>query len=156
MRENKPIRVITACMATCLAALLAACSSPAPSISPSPTIAVGNVSCEEPPRITESGAAVRIVLECQPAVAAALSVVHEHRADIERIEFHYGSYCLPGTFCGLSDQTNHGYVVFHFGGSPTDLTDYAGDFMVSVEADDAGNVTATSGLELLPTSPIVN
>jgi len=150
------MRVITACMATGLAVLLAACSPAAPSISPAATIAVGNVSCEQPPQIAESGAAVRIVLECQRAVAAALSVVQEHRADIERIEFHYGGYCLPGTFCALSNQTNHGYVVLHFGGSPTDLTDYAGDFMVFVEADDAGNVTATSGLELLPTSPIVN
>jgi hypothetical protein len=150
------MHVSAACLATGLATLLAACASPAPSISPSPTMVIENVSCEQRPHVIENGAAVKMVLDCQRAVAAALSVVHEHRDDIERVEFHYGSYCLPGTFCPLSDQTDHGYVVLHFGGSPTDMTDYAGDFMVSVEADDQGNVTATSNLELLPTSPIIN
>jgi hypothetical protein len=155
MTENQRMRIVAACMAAGVATLLAACASPAPSISPSPTTAISNISCEQPPQVTENGAAVKIVLECQPAVAAALSVVKEHRDDVERIEFHYGSYCPPGARC-LARAEDHGYVVFQFRGSPGDMTDYAGDFMVSVEADHQGKVTPTSRLTLLPTTPIIN
>jgi hypothetical protein len=73
-------------------------------------------------------------LTCEKAVEAAAALPSSHPLIIA---FHHGFYCPPGLFCAFSGPPN-GYVVFDTQGTPTDIH-------AQVRADEAGNVSITSG-----------
>ena len=87
---------------------------------------------------------IAITLTCENAVAAAKAVVGPDPA-VAYIEFAFGSWCPPGTFCALS-LPNTGHVVFHRKGLLPDL-------LVGVTADATGQVTATEPTPLPSPSP---
>ncbi len=130
--------------------MLAACAAPVPSPSPpasasaipsaapaaeAPAIRCPNVVINDAPRTT---------LTCKAAIQAALAALPSSEPLlIQRIEFHYGSYCPPGLRCGFVVPLMDGYVVFRTEGRISDL-------WVTVAMDESGAVSVTSGLAEFP------
>lgn len=137
---------------------LVACSSPAPSATPSPAAPSASAlavlpepACDAPPQISTTDAsgnevAVEVTLTCEKAVQAAVGVLPAEHLPISGIEFHYGTYCPPGWECPVSqDYAQRGYVVF--------LTASRGmqpSIWVQVREDHAGHVEVMDGPDAFP------
>ena len=113
-------------------------SSNPPSPSPSTAVAPKVVCDHSAPSSagTDSfGSPIPVTLICENAVAAAKAVVGPDPA-IASIEFDYFFWCPPGMFC-VASTMNDGHVIFHMKGQRPDI-------LVTVVADKAGRVTASS------------
>ena len=110
--------------------LTACASTPSPTATAVPPL----VSCEQ----LSLPWSTPIHLTCNPAVAAAQIAVAAQipASEIARIDFHYGAWCRPGTYCGLSGNINIGYVIIYSRVPGVDL-------VVLVSADENRVVTAT-------------
>jgi len=148
------------CAVAVLLAIAAGCATPVPSVSappsastsaspaspssnppsPSPSTAVApKVVCDHSAPTSAgtdpSGSPIPVTLTCQNAVAAAEALVGADPG-ITYIEFDYRRWCPPGYFC-VASGLNDGHVIFHVKGRGPDI-------LVTVVADKAGTVTASS------------
>lgn len=149
MSSERALLTITRLGIVCAVLALAACAS-SPSVTPAPSVtgAVAPV-CDGPPQVSEIGPngsmmPVEIFLTCTKAVAAATAALPVDHLPIRGVEFHFGNYCPPGSYCPIG-SSEAGFVIFHTGGRGPDL-------WVSVAADEAGAVSVTGAVEAFPPS----
>jgi len=109
-------------------------SSPSPSTAVAPKV-VCDHSAPSSAGTDSFGSPIPVTLTCQSAVAAAEAVVGADPG-ITYIEFDYRRWCPPGYFC-VASGLNDGHVIFHVKGRGPDI-------LVTVVADKAGTVTASS------------
>ena len=141
LRASGALFVLLAISAGCATPVPSVLAPPSASTSASPALPSSNPPSPSPstaaaPKVVcGKGAPIGPTLTCNNAVAAAEAVVGPDPA-IAYIEFHFGRWCPPGFFCVMS-LPNTGYVIFHVKGLRSDI-------LVTVVADEAGTVTASS------------